>query len=146
MDRTKRVVHEQRRLGRGARRLRDGAAPPARRRGATAVHVAQPMLPIVGSERGVPGAPHLLHRPQLRRARARDGLGPDREPPFFFQKPSDAVQFVALGTAADHPYPPLTKNYHYEIELVAALKSGGRNIPIDAAPSTSSTATRSAST
>jgi len=28
----------------------------------------------------------------------------------------------------DHPYPPLTKNYHYEIELVAALKSGGRNI------------------
>jgi 2-keto-4-pentenoate hydratase/2-oxohepta-3-ene-1,7-dioic acid hydratase in catechol pathway len=29
-------------------------------------------------------------------------------------------------TTADHPYPPLTKNYHYEIELVAALKSGGR--------------------
>ncbi len=30
---------------------------------------------------------------------------------------------------ADHPYPPLTKNYHYEVELVAALSSGGRNIP-----------------
>ena len=33
----------------------------------------------------------------------------------------------------DHPYPPLTKNYHYEIELVAALNKGGRNIPIDRA-------------
>ena len=30
-----------------------------------------------------------------------------------------------LGTTADHPYPPLTKNYHYEIELVAALGKGG---------------------
>lgn len=30
----------------------------------------------------------------------------------------------------DHPYPPLTKNYHYEIELVAALHRGGRDIPI----------------
>ena len=34
---------------------------------------------------------------------------------------------------ADHPYPTLTKNYHYEVELVAALKSGGRNIPIEKA-------------
>lgn len=33
----------------------------------------------------------------------------------------------------DHPYPSLTKNYHYEVELVAALKSGGKNIPIDKA-------------
>ncbi len=31
---------------------------------------------------------------------------------------------------ADHPYPTLTKNYHYEVELVAALNKGGRNIPI----------------
>ena len=31
---------------------------------------------------------------------------------------------------ADHPYPPLTKNYHYEVELVAALHKGGRNIPV----------------
>ena len=62
-------------------------------------------------------------------AHAREmGSDPNREPPFFFQKPSDAIQFVAPGTTADHPYPPLTKNYHYEIELVAALKSGGRNV------------------
>ena len=67
-------------------------------------------------------------------AHAREmGSDPNREPPFFFQKPSDAVQFVAAGTAADHPYPTLTKNYHYELELVAALSGGGRNVPVDKA-------------
>ncbi|MFO1325390.1 MAG: fumarylacetoacetate hydrolase family protein [Burkholderiales bacterium] len=63
-------------------------------------------------------------------AHAREmGSDPTREPPFFFQKPTDAIQNVAPGTVADHPYPTLTKNYHYEVELVAALKQGGRNIP-----------------
>jgi 2-keto-4-pentenoate hydratase/2-oxohepta-3-ene-1,7-dioic acid hydratase in catechol pathway len=56
------------------------------------------------------------------------GSDPTREPPFFFQKPTDAIQNVAPGTVADHPYPTLTKNYHYEVELVAALHRGGRNI------------------
>ncbi len=79
-------------------------------------------------DRRVSGPPHLLHRPQLRRA-CRDGSDPTREPPFFFQKPTDAIQNVAIGAVADHPYPSLTKNYHYEVELVAALKSGGTNIP-----------------
>ena len=37
---------------------------------------------------------------------------------------------MAIGTVPDHPYPPLTKNYHYEAELVAVLGKGGRNIPI----------------
>src|SRR6202051_800514 len=57
------------------------------------------------------------------------GSDPTREPPFFFQKPTDAIQNVAIGTVADHPYPSPTKNYHHEVELVAALKSGGTNIP-----------------
>src|ERR1700748_3126362 len=57
------------------------------------------------------------------------GSDPTREPPFFFQKPTDAIQFVAPGTVVDHPYPSLTKNYHHEVELVAALKSGGTSIP-----------------
>src|ERR1700737_1129545 len=57
------------------------------------------------------------------------GSAPTREPPFFFQKPTDAIQNVAVGTVADHPYPSLTKNYHHEVELVAALKSGGADIP-----------------
>jgi fumarylpyruvate hydrolase len=56
------------------------------------------------------------------------GSDPNREPPFFFQKPTDAIQNVAIGAVADHPYPSLTKNYHHEVELVAALKSGGTNI------------------
>src|SRR6516162_1555953 len=49
------------------------------------------------------------------------GSDPNREPPFFFQKPTDAIQDVAIGQVADHPYPSLTKNYHHEVELVAAL-------------------------
>ncbi|MGO8911506.1 MAG: fumarylacetoacetate hydrolase family protein [Bradyrhizobium sp.] len=59
------------------------------------------------------------------------GSDPTREPPFFFQKPTDAIQNVGLGEVADHPYPSLTKNYHHEVELVAALKSGGTNIAPD---------------
>jgi 2-keto-4-pentenoate hydratase/2-oxohepta-3-ene-1,7-dioic acid hydratase in catechol pathway len=57
------------------------------------------------------------------------GSDPTREPPFFFQKPTDAIQNVATGVVADHSYPSLTKNYHHEVELVVALKSGGTNIP-----------------
>jgi fumarylpyruvate hydrolase len=67
-------------------------------------------------------------------AHAREmGSDPTREPPFFFQKPTDAIQVVPPGATVDHPYPPITKNYHYEIELVAALKSGGKNIPVEKA-------------
>ncbi len=52
-------------------------------------------------------------------------MGQDvREPPFFFSKPADAV----VPDGATVPYPPLTKDLHHEVELVVALKSGGRNI------------------
>ncbi len=61
------------------------------------------------------------------------GSDPTREPPFFFQKPTDAIQNVGVGVVADHPYPSLTKNYHHEVELVAALKSGGTNIAVEQA-------------
>src|SRR6516225_10522484 len=57
------------------------------------------------------------------------GSDPTREPPFFFQKPTDAIQNVPPGQVVDHPYPLLTKNYHHEVELIAVLKSGGTNIP-----------------
>ena len=46
----------------------------------------------------------------------------EREPPFFFSKPADAV--VPDGGAV--PYPSLTKDLHHEVELVVALKGGGR--------------------
>lgn len=61
------------------------------------------------------------------------GPDPNREPPFFFQKPTDAIQNVATDEIADHPYPSPTRNYHHEVELVAPLKSGGTNIPADRA-------------
>jgi fumarylpyruvate hydrolase len=51
-----------------------------------------------------------------------------REPPFFFMKPADAVVVVAEGETATIDYPSLTRNFHYEIELVVALGKGGRNI------------------
>lgn len=53
------------------------------------------------------------------------GQDPDRDPPFFFTKPADAV--VANGT--DVPYPLRTENFHHEIELVVAIGKGGKNIP-----------------
>ena len=52
-----------------------------------------------------------------------------RDPPFFFAKPADAV----APDGATIPYPSLTKDMHHEVELVVALKSGGRNIPLDRA-------------
>src|SRR3954470_16681276 len=61
------------------------------------------------------------------------GSDPNRESPFFFQKPTDAVQLVPEGVTIDHPYPAMTKNYHYEVELVAALGKGGKDVPIERA-------------
>ena len=57
------------------------------------------------------------------------GGNPEREPPFFFSKPADTV----LTGGADMPYPPATRALEHEIELVAALRSGGADIPADAA-------------
>jgi fumarylpyruvate hydrolase len=63
-------------------------------------------------------------------AHAREmGSNPDREPPFFFLKPADAV--VANGATLD--YPQRTDNLHHEIELVVAIGTGGRDIPVSAA-------------
>jgi fumarylpyruvate hydrolase len=61
------------------------------------------------------------------------GGNPDREPPFFFLKPGDAVQTGAPGRMISHPYPPGTADYHHELELVAVLRKGGTNIPVEAA-------------
>ena len=96
----------------------------------TPFEVPATYVPIAGSELMFPvrriyciGRNYRAHSIEM-------GSNPDREPPFFFQKPTDAIQNVAPGTVADHPYPTLTKNYHYEVELVAALHRGGRNIAI----------------
>ena len=58
-------------------------------------------------------------------AHAREmGKDPDREPPFFFSKPADAL----VDDGAIVPYPPETENLHYEAEMVVAMGRGGIDI------------------
>lgn len=56
------------------------------------------------------------------------GHDPDREPPFFFQKNPENLDF-----SGEFPYPPMTSDVHHEIEMVVALGQGGKNIPVEAA-------------
>ncbi len=58
----------------------------------------------------------------------------DREPPFFFLKPADAVVPVADGETGVIDYPPLTADLHHEVELVVAIGRGGRDIDAARAP------------
>jgi fumarylpyruvate hydrolase len=63
-------------------------------------------------------------------AHAREmGQDPDRDPPFFFLKPADAV----VDDGATVPYPPETSDFQYEIELVAAIGQTGADIPVERA-------------
>ncbi len=58
-------------------------------------------------------------------AHVREMGGSEKDhPPIFFTKPADAV----VGEGADVPYPSATADLHHEIELVAALKAGGRDL------------------
>lgn len=59
------------------------------------------------------------------------GHDPDREPPFFFMKPSSAV----VGDGAPFRYPGATRDVHHELELVVALGSGGSDVKVDDANS-----------
>ncbi|HBF51883.1 MAG TPA: fumarylacetoacetate hydrolase [Massilia sp.] len=90
---------------------------------------ALPSLAIFGSSARFPirrvfcvGRNYAAHAREM-------GSNPDREPPFFFTKPADAV-VPAEGAL---PYPPATGDLHHEIELVVALRSGGADIPADEA-------------
>jgi fumarylpyruvate hydrolase len=56
------------------------------------------------------------------------GHDPDREPPFFFMKPANAV--VPSGRL---PFPTQTQDLHHEVELVVALAQGGGDIPVERA-------------
>ncbi len=59
------------------------------------------------------------------------GKDPDRNPPFFFTKPADAV----VDSGGVVPYPPETSNFHYEIELVVAISKEGFRTPAEDVPS-----------
>jgi fumarylpyruvate hydrolase len=58
-------------------------------------------------------------------AHAREMGNDEREPPFFFSKPADAI----VANRSTVPYPPRTSNFHHEIELVVAIGKAGRNVP-----------------
>lgn len=84
----------------------------------------QPSVAVAGSQARFPirrvfcvGRNYAAHAREM-------GKDPDREPPFFFTKPADAV-VAAEGTVA---YPPLTENLHHEIELVVAIGKAGANV------------------
>ena len=83
----------------------------------------QAALPIKGSDQLFPvHRIYCVGRNYAEHAREM-GHDPNKEPPFFFQKNADNVR-----TDGTFPYPAKTKDVHFEIELVVALQSGGRDI------------------
>jgi len=89
------------------------------------------LLPIAGSTDRFPvrrvycvGRNYAAHAREM-------GFDPDRDPPFYFAKPADALLPVAHDATLELPYPTLTQNYHYESEPVAAIGKGGLNITVE---------------
>ena len=85
-------------------------------------------IPIRGSDKVFPlrriycvGRNYAAHAVEM-------GHDPDREPPFFFTKAPDAI-----FTGAELPYPVETSDVHPECEMIVALGSGGKDIPVDKA-------------
>jgi fumarylpyruvate hydrolase len=62
-------------------------------------------------------------------AHRREMGGDDRDPPFFFAKPADAV----VPPGHDPAYPSVTANLHHEVELVVAIGKSGANVTPDQA-------------
>src|SRR6478736_7059729 len=92
-------------------------------------------LPVAGSDAEFPvRRVYCVGRNYAGHAREM-GSDPTREPPFFFCKASDdaSVVPVAAGAKVEIPYPSLTENYHYEVELVVAIGVGGKDISVQKA-------------
>jgi fumarylpyruvate hydrolase len=66
-------------------------------------------------------------------AHAREMGADERDPPFFFCKPDNALVVARPGQTVEVPYPSLTSDYHHEIELVVAIGKAGRDIPVERA-------------
>lgn len=87
-----------------------------------------PVVPVEGETGGFPvrrilcvGRNYTAHRIEMG--------SDDRDPPFFFAKPADAI----VPPGRDVAYPPRTANLHHEIELVVAIGTGGKDVSEDAA-------------
>ncbi len=94
-----------------------------------AVALATPVLQVAGTDSVFPvrrvycvGRNYVEHILEMKE-------GDERDPPFFFQKPSDSI----IGNGAQLSYPPCTDDFQHEIELVVAIRDGGANIPVDQA-------------
>ena len=84
-------------------------------------------IPVVGQNAGFPvHRIYCVGRNYEDHAKEMGFTG--REAPIFFMKAADAVRFVGDGETGSMAYPTLTKNLHHEIELVAAIGTGGKNI------------------
>jgi len=88
-----------------------------------------PVLPVAESNKLFPvGRIYCVGRNYAEHAREM-GHDPNREPPFFFMKPADAI----VQNGATIPYPQMTKDLHHEIEMVVAIGKGGADIPVEKA-------------
>jgi fumarylpyruvate hydrolase len=125
------------------RKRRDGATAPAaveeprnpsgKAMPSVITEQQRPQIPVAGTSDTFPvRRVYCVGRNYAAHAREMGG-DPTREPPFFFMKPSDTVHVVPEGKTVDHPYPSQSKDYHFEIELVAFLSRGGKDIPVEKA-------------
>jgi len=90
-------------------------------------------VPVVGSEQQF-AVRRIYCVGRNYEAHAREmGHDPDREPPFFFCKPADAVVYAAIGETADFPYPSQSQDVHYEMEMVVAIGKQGKDISVEQA-------------
>jgi fumarylpyruvate hydrolase len=93
------------------------------------IDLAIPSLAVEGSDARFPvGRIYCVGRNYADHAREM-GHDPDREPPFFFMKAANSV----VPSGATLAFPVGTKDVHHEIELVAAIGKGGKNIPVEKA-------------
>lgn len=88
--------------------------------------IAPPPVPVVPVEGEAGGFPvrRILCVGRNYAAHRREMGGDDRDPPFFFTKPADAI----VPPGRDPTYPPRTANLHHEIELVVAIGKVGRDV------------------
>ena len=88
---------------------------------------ARPAVPVEGTSALFP-VRRILCVGRNYAAHAREMGADERDLPFFFSKPADAIVLCPPGHTVTLPYPSATSDLHHEVELVAALSSGGSNL------------------
>lgn len=94
---------------------------------------ATPSVAVAGSAQRFPVRRIWCVGRNYRKHAVEMGGDPDRQPPFFFAKPGDAVVDAGSEHAARIAYPPMTQDLHHEVELAVAIHRGGDHISADEA-------------